>query len=72
MTGGAIGKSVIRPKNGGRLDFWTLRDTIAGHGRRYHRIVIDEAAFTRDVDKRLHERHVRFALASSAGQCNTT
>ena len=43
-------KGVIRLQNGGRLDFWTLGNAIAGRGRRYHRIVIDEAAFTKDGD----------------------
>src|ERR1700678_2642812 len=38
--------------NGGRLDFWTLENGIAGRGRRYHRIVIDEAAFTKDGDNK--------------------
>jgi hypothetical protein len=35
----------IRMKTGGRLDFWTLENPIAGRGRKYRRIVIDEAAF---------------------------
>lgn len=41
---------VIKLKTGGRFDFWTLGNTIAGRGRRYHRIVIDEAAFTKAGD----------------------
>jgi hypothetical protein len=44
---------VIRVKTGGRLDFWTLENEIAGRGRRYHRIVIDEAAFTKDGDNKI-------------------
>jgi len=48
-------KGVIRLKNGGRLDFWTLGNAIAGRGRRYHRIVIDEAAFTKDGDNTLDD-----------------
>jgi hypothetical protein len=44
--------AVIRTKTGGRLDFWTLENSIAGRGRRYHRIVIDEAAFTKDGDNK--------------------
>ncbi|MEM4168304.1 MAG: hypothetical protein QXW98_07650, partial [Candidatus Caldarchaeum sp.] len=32
---------------GGKIDFWTLEDKDAGRGRRYHRIVIDEAAHAR-------------------------
>ena len=46
------GAAVIRTKTGGRLDFWTLENNIAGRGRRYHRIVIDEAAFTKDGDNK--------------------
>ena len=48
-------KGVIRLKNGGRLDFWTLGNPIAGRGRRYHRIVIDEAAFTKGGDNTLDD-----------------
>jgi hypothetical protein len=44
---------VMRMTNGGRLDFWTLENEIAGRGRRYHRIVIDEAAFTKDGDNKI-------------------
>jgi hypothetical protein len=47
------GTGVIKLKNGGRLDLWTLGNTIAGRGRRYHRIVIDEAAFTKAGDNTL-------------------
>ena len=43
----------MRMKTGGRLDFWTLENEIAGRGRRYHRIVIDEAAFTKDGDNKV-------------------
>ena len=43
---------VIRLSNGGRIDFWSLENRIAGRGRRYRRIVIDEAAFTKDGDNR--------------------
>ena len=42
---------VIRLHNGGRLDFWALGNVIAGRGRRYRRVVIDEAAFGKDGDE---------------------
>jgi hypothetical protein len=45
--------AVIRTRTGGRLDFWTLENQIAGRGRRYRRIVIDEAAFAKDGDNKL-------------------
>lgn len=38
---------VIRTVTGGRIDFWSLEDEHAGRGRKYHRIIIDEAAFTK-------------------------
>jgi hypothetical protein len=43
-------EGVIKLQTGGRLDFWTLGNPIAGRGRRYHRIVIDEAAHTKAGD----------------------
>lgn len=36
---------------GGALDFWTLEDVDAGRGRRYARIVIDEAAHARRLQE---------------------
>jgi len=44
---------VMRTRTGGRLDFWTLENPIAGRGRRYGRIVIDEAAFAKDGDNKV-------------------
>lgn len=38
-------ESVIRTITGGRIDFWTLEDERAGRSRKYHRVIIDEAAF---------------------------
>lgn len=43
---------VMKTKTGGRLDFWSLENSIAGRGRRYHRVVIDEAAFGKDGDNK--------------------
>jgi hypothetical protein len=43
---------VVRTITDGRLDFWTLENSIAGRGRGYHRIVIDEAAFAKDGDNK--------------------
>jgi len=44
--------AVMKMITGGRLDFWSLENSIAGRGRRYHRIVIDEAAFGKDGDNK--------------------
>jgi hypothetical protein len=43
----------MRFKTGARLDFWSLENAIAGRSRRYRRIVIDEAAFTKDGDNKV-------------------
>jgi hypothetical protein len=42
------GAAVMRMMTGGRLDFWSLENPIAGRSRRYRRVVIDEAAFGKD------------------------
>jgi len=47
------GAAVMRLRTGGRLDFWSLENPIAGRGRRYHRIVVDEAAFAKDGDNKI-------------------
>jgi hypothetical protein len=47
------GAAVMRMRTGGRLDFWSLENPIAGRGRRYHRTVIDEAAFAKDGDNKV-------------------
>ena len=40
---------VIRTTTGGKLDFWTLIDNpLAGRGREYDLVLIDEAAFTKN------------------------
>jgi hypothetical protein len=49
---GSKSGALLRMKTGGRLDFWTLENGIAGRGRRYKRVVIDEAAFAKDGDNR--------------------
>jgi terminase large subunit-like protein len=38
---------VIRTITGGQVDFWSLEDENAGRGRKYHRAIFDEAAFTK-------------------------
>jgi hypothetical protein len=50
---GSKGAAVMRMSTGGRLDFWSLENAIAGRGRRYRRVVIDEAAFAKDGDNKV-------------------
>jgi hypothetical protein len=47
---------VIRLTTGGRIDFWTLAATtaeqsIAGRGRKYRRVVVDEAAMAQHLEQ---------------------
>lgn len=34
---------------GGRIDFWTLENELAGRGRKYKRAILDEAAYCRNL-----------------------
>lgn len=49
LTNASKGNAVMRASTGGRMDFWTLENPMAGRSRRYHRVVIDEAAFTNNA-----------------------
>lgn len=40
---------------GGRIDFWSLENELAGRSRKYKRVVIDEASFTKYLEKRWNE-----------------
>jgi hypothetical protein len=69
------GAAVMRMRTGGRLDFWSLENAIAGRGRRYRRIVIDEAAFTKDGDNKtdgsmmeIWEKSIKPTLYDYGGQ----
>lgn len=38
---------ILRVEGGGRIDFWSLENERAGRSRKYHTVIIDEAAFTK-------------------------
>jgi hypothetical protein len=38
---------LIRTTAGGRIDFWSLDNPNAGRSRRYHKVILDEAAFSK-------------------------
>jgi hypothetical protein len=71
--------AVMRMTTGGRLDFWTLENAIAGRGRRYRRVVIDEAAFAKDGDNKtdgsmmeLFEKSIKPTLYDFGGEVLVT
>jgi hypothetical protein len=43
-------EGIIRTITGGQVDFWSLENPEAGRGRKYHRVLIDEAAFAKDTE----------------------
>jgi predicted phage terminase large subunit-like protein len=54
-------------KTGGIIDFWTLEDVNAGRGRKYKRIVIDEAAHAPHL-KEIWERAIAPTLTDYKGE----
>lgn len=60
---------VIRTLTDGRIDFWSLDDENAGRGRKYHLIVIDEAAFGKKKQLlETWERSIKPTLVDYAGR----
>ena len=60
-------KGVIRTKTGGRIDFWTLDNENAGRSRHYHKVIIDEAAFTKPNMKDIWRKAIRPTLVDYRG-----
>lgn len=51
---------------GGRIEFWTLENELAGRSRKYKRVIVDEAAFSKDLWKRWTEA-IRATLTDFKG-----
>ena len=62
-----IAEKRIGLPNGGLAEFWTLRDRDAGRGRKYARVVIDEAAHTRYLGE-AWEQAIRPTLTDLRGE----
>ena len=60
---------VIRTVTGGRMDFWTLENERAGRSRRYHQVIIDEAAFTKPNMMSIWELSIEPTLLDYNGDC---
>jgi hypothetical protein len=59
---------VIRTITGGVIDFWSLEDENAGRGRKYHRVIIDEAAFTKPKTIDIWTRSIKPTLLDYGGR----
>lgn len=60
-------EGVFRTTTGGRIDFWTLEDDHAGRSRKYHKVIIDEGAFTKENMMEIWERSIEPTLLDYDG-----
>jgi hypothetical protein len=60
-------EGVIRTIGGGRIDFWTLDNESAGRSRHYHKVIIDEGAFTKNNMLGIWEKSIRPTLLDYQG-----
>lgn len=68
-------KGVINLKYGGHIDFWSLENPLAGRGRKYKLVIVDEAAFTKNgsmlaseaSSKGMWEKNIRPTLVDLRG-----
>ena len=58
---------VIRCVGGGRVDFWTLNNPRAGRSRKYHGVIIDEAAFAGDDMEAIWTQSIKPTLLDYRG-----
>lgn len=61
-------EGVIRTVTGGRIDFWTMENERAGRSRKYHKVVMDEAAFTKPNAIDIWEKSIRPTLLDYKGK----
>jgi hypothetical protein len=60
-------EGVIRTTTGGRVDFWTLENDRAGRSRKYHIVIIDEAAFGKPNTADIWEKSIEPTLLDYSG-----
>jgi phage terminase large subunit-like protein len=58
---------IIHTTTGGRIELWTLEDEKAGRSRRYHLVIIDEAAFTKPNMTSVWEKAIKPTLLDFRG-----
>jgi hypothetical protein len=59
---------IIRTITGGRVDFWSMEDENAGRSRKYHRAIIDEAAFSKPKSIDIWTKAIRPTLVDYRGK----
>jgi hypothetical protein len=63
---------VIRLTTGGRIDFWSLDNERAGRSRRYHQVIIDEAAFCKPGTIEIWRKSIEPTLLDFIGSALAT
>lgn len=61
-------EGVYRTITGGNVDFWTLEDQDAGRSRKYHKVIIDEGAFTKPTMLLQWEKAIKPTLLDYGGR----
>lgn len=69
ITRASRNDGLIRTRTGGRIDFWSLENERAGRSRKYHKVIIDEAAFTKPTMKDIWRKSIRPTLVDFRGSC---
>ena len=59
---------IIRTITGGRVEFWSMEDENAGRSRKYHRVIIDEAAFTKPGSINIWTKSIKPTLLDYSGR----
>jgi phage terminase large subunit-like protein len=60
-------EGVFRAATGGRVDFWSLDNERAGRSRKYHLVIIDEAAFAKQNMMDIWEKAIKPSLLDYVG-----
>lgn len=61
-SGSSKTEGVIRTTTGGQIDFWSLENERAGRSRRYHQVIVDEAAFAKETLKDIWDQAIEPTL----------
>jgi hypothetical protein len=60
-------EGMIETVRGGKIEFWSLEDENAGRSRKYHRIIVDEAGFTKPKTIEVWQRSIEPTLLDYDG-----
>lgn len=64
---GSKTEGIIETIKGGRVEFWSMEDENAGRSRKYHRVIIDEGAFTKPNTLDMYQRSIEPTLVDYDG-----